>query len=255
MKLVSQSSRMQEIFSRIAPYYDFLNHLLSLGIDLRWRKYAAELIGVGPEATILDVATGTGDFALKIARHTAPGVKIIGIDISEQMLARARQKVRRAGLTRRISFQSAPAEDLPFDDGFFEAAVIGFGVRNLSEPAAGLREIYRVLKPGGRAVILEFSLPQYRVLCFIYRFYLLVVWTNLLAAITARQPLPHFTAKLPGDSTRLNRQVIYTSIGVDDSRTLDSRGWTGSLTCSTRPTTLRGGFIMFELCINNEAAE
>lgn len=201
MKLVSQSSRMQEIFSRIAPYYDFLNHLLSLGIDLRWRKYAAELIGVGPEATVLDVATGTGDFALKIARHTAPGVKIIGIDISEQMLALAQQKVRQAGLTRRISFQSAPAEDLPFDEGFFEAAVIGFGIRNLSKPAAGLREIYRVLKPGGRAVILEFSLPRYRALRFVYRFYLIVIVPligGLIAHSGAYRYLSQSILKLPG---------------------------------------------------------
>ncbi len=200
MKFVSQPSRMEEIFSRIAPHYDFLNHLLSLGIDLRWRRHAAELVGVGPEAMVLDVATGTGDFAMGIARYTAPGVKIVGIDISELMLDRARRKVKRAGLTRRITFQNAPAEDLPFDEDSFEAAVIGFGIRNLSEPAAGLREIFRVLKPGGRAVILEFSLPQYRALRFIYSFYLIAIVPligGLIARSRAYRYLSQSILKLP----------------------------------------------------------
>lgn len=201
MKLVSQSSRMQEIFFRVAPHYGFLNHLLSLGLDTRWRRYAAGLIEVSPEANMLDIATGTGVLALEIARHTKSKVKVIGLDISEEMLTRARRKVEQAGFTRRISFQNAPAEELPFDDDYFEAVAIGFGIRNLSEPIIGLREIYRVLKPEGRAVILEFSLPPYRILRFIYRLYLTMVVPlvgRLIAQDEAYRYLSQSVLKMPG---------------------------------------------------------
>lgn len=149
------------MFDAISPSYDALNRALSLTIDTRWRKLAARECPRG--GLILDLCCGTGDLAMAVAQQT--GSRVIGVDFSYQMLRLGRQK----GVARCVQ---ADGLRMPFPDATFDACSVAFGVRNLSDPRAGLTEILRVLKPGGRLVILEFSLPRTPILRSIYRFYL-----------------------------------------------------------------------------------
>jgi len=146
------------MFDAIAPRYDFLNHLLSFGIDRSWRRKAVDLLSSENPERILDVATGTGDLAIE-ALHLKPQ-KVVGVDIAEKMLSYARQKVARTGQADRVVFTRGDAERLPFSDNQFHAALVGFGVRNFQDLNRGLTEIRRVLCPGGRLVVLEFSQPS-----------------------------------------------------------------------------------------------
>jgi demethylmenaquinone methyltransferase/2-methoxy-6-polyprenyl-1,4-benzoquinol methylase len=145
------------MFDNIAGRYDFLNRFLSLGIDTLWRRRAVgELAGLRPKA-ILDVATGTGDLAIAALRLDPE--RVTGVDISREMLAHGREKLARRRLDDRIELLDGDSEALPFADGAFDAALCAYGVRNFGDLQAGLREIRRVLKPGGRLVVLEFSRP------------------------------------------------------------------------------------------------
>lgn len=145
------------MFDDIAPRYDLLNRLLSLGIDQSWRDEAIRhLEGVRPKR-ILDVATGTGDLAIK-ALDLQPD-KVVGVDISEAMLARGREKLDRMGLSDRVTLQRGDAEKLPFSDAQFDAVLVAFGVRNFENLRRGLQEIHRVLRAEGSLVVLEFSHP------------------------------------------------------------------------------------------------
>lgn len=147
------------MFNEIAGRYDLLNRLLSAGIDVQWRKKAIRLLADVQPQRILDVATGTADVALLLARNY-PQAQIIGVDIAAQMLELGRQKLIQAGLQDRIRLQLADAETLPFPDNSFDAVMVAFGVRNFENLNTGLKEMLRVLKPGGKAVILEFSYPN-----------------------------------------------------------------------------------------------
>jgi len=149
---------VRSLFNAIAYRYDLLNHLLSGGIDLYWRRKAIEHLRHDAPRTILDVATGTGDFALAALRLNPE--RIVGVDIAENMLALGREKLRRRGAQDRVAFELGDAERLAFSDGTFDAAIVAFGVRNFENLGQGLREMRRVLNPGGRVVILEFSRPQ-----------------------------------------------------------------------------------------------
>ncbi len=161
------------MFDDIAPRYDLLNRMLSFGVDQRWRDRAISELETDRPRRILDVATGTGDLAIK-ALAVDPE-KVVGVDISEEMLERGRGKVRDLGLEDRIVLQKGDAEKLPFSDSQFEAAVVGFGVRNFEDLDRGLREILRVLTPGGRLVVLEFSHPSAFPIKHLYQFYSHVV--------------------------------------------------------------------------------
>jgi demethylmenaquinone methyltransferase/2-methoxy-6-polyprenyl-1,4-benzoquinol methylase len=148
---------VEAMFDDIAPRYDLLNRLLSLGIDQSWRDEAIrQLEDVRPNR-ILDVATGTGDLAIK-ALELQPE-KVVGVDISEAMLARGREKLDRMGLSDRVTLQRGDAEKLPFSDAQFDAVLVAFGVRNFENLRLGLEEIHRVLRAGGSLVVLEFSHP------------------------------------------------------------------------------------------------
>ena len=149
---------VRQMFDDISPKYDFLNHLLSFGIDRSWRNKLVKMVKRTNPATILDVATGTGDLAIALVRTGA--TRIRGVDISEQMLAVGIKKVADAGLDKLISFNTGDAEHLPFSDASFDVVTVAFGVRNFSDLAMGIREMRRVLKPGGKVYILEFSHPQ-----------------------------------------------------------------------------------------------
>ncbi len=151
--------QVQRMFDRISGHYDFLNHLLSLGIDIRWRKKAISLLTPPAGGHLLDVATGTGDMALLMAKRF-PDVSITGIDIAEQMLAVAKAKQQRAAHGGQVTFTPGDCENLAFADNSFDAVTVAFGVRNYENLQKGLREMYRVVKPGGQAVILEFTKPR-----------------------------------------------------------------------------------------------
>ncbi len=146
------------MFDQISKRYDLLNHLLSFGIDKSWRTKAVNLVLRESPRHILDVATGTGDLAIAVARH--PVDKVTGVDISEGMLAVGKKKIAALGLQDKIKLQYGDSEQLPFSNNTFDAAMVAFGVRNFENLDLGLREIERVLKPGARLVVLEFSIPR-----------------------------------------------------------------------------------------------
>ncbi|NPA43773.1 MAG: bifunctional demethylmenaquinone methyltransferase/2-methoxy-6-polyprenyl-1,4-benzoquinol methylase UbiE [Chlorobi bacterium] len=166
----SKKAQVREMFDRISPRYDFLNRLLSAGIDRGWRRKLVRRMKAQHPRRILDIATGTGDLALLEARHI-PQARVTGLDISEGMLEIARKKIEKAGLTGRVDLVAGDAENLPFDDESFEAASVAFGVRNFEDLDRGLREIARILVPGGYAYILEFSQPQKTPFKQAYRWY------------------------------------------------------------------------------------
>jgi demethylmenaquinone methyltransferase/2-methoxy-6-polyprenyl-1,4-benzoquinol methylase len=164
-----KKQQVEQMFDNIAPKYDFLNHFLSLGIDRIWRKKAIRILSDYPSDQILDVATGTGDFA--IAAMKLNPKKIIGFDLSEQMLAVGRDKVKRLEFGPIIEFRKGDSEAMPFKDKQFDAITVAFGVRNFEHLELGLKEFHRVLKPDGVAVILEFSKPKHFPMKQFYQFY------------------------------------------------------------------------------------
>jgi demethylmenaquinone methyltransferase / 2-methoxy-6-polyprenyl-1,4-benzoquinol methylase len=146
--------QVQAMFDRIASVYDLMNSVMTAGLHHRWRSRAADLSRVGPGDRALDVACGTGDLAIELAGRVAPGGEAIGSDFSENMLELARAKAPA------LRFEQANALDLPYDDASFDAATVGFGARNFSDLPQGLREMARVVRPGGRVVILEITTPE-----------------------------------------------------------------------------------------------
>lgn len=174
------------MFDRIAPYYDFLNHLLSLGIDIRWRKKAVRSLGDIGSGKLLDIATGTGDLAFE-ARRQHPGAVITGLDLSPQMLELAKKKQLSRGNASDIQFILGDSEHLPFDDNFFNAEMVAFGVRNFEDLEKGLKEMYRVMAPGGKLVVLEFSKPRYFPFKQFYNAYFRYVLPNI-GRLTSRDP-------------------------------------------------------------------
>jgi demethylmenaquinone methyltransferase / 2-methoxy-6-polyprenyl-1,4-benzoquinol methylase len=156
-EVLSKKEQVAKMFNAISGRYDFLNHFLSFGIDIGWRKKAIRLLSQYNPKTILDVATGTGDFAIE-ALALNPN-KVIGIDISEGMLEVGRKKIHAKGLGGKISLQQADSENIPFPDNSFDAVIVAFGVRNFENLDKGLKEIFRVIKTDGTLVVLEFSKP------------------------------------------------------------------------------------------------
>lgn len=165
----NKKEQVQQMFDRIAPRYDFLNHLLSLGIDRTWRKRLMKILKAHQPQHILDVATGTADLALA-ARELNP-VHITGIDISEKMLSIARNKIRQSEASSVIRVESGDAENLRFTDHAFDTVMVAFGVRNFANLKTGLCEMYRVLKPGGLLLVLEFAHPARFPVKQLYSFY------------------------------------------------------------------------------------
>jgi demethylmenaquinone methyltransferase / 2-methoxy-6-polyprenyl-1,4-benzoquinol methylase len=177
----SEGSKKQQVaamFDDIAFKYDFLNRFLSAGIDIGWRKKAIrQLVDLQPKK-ILDVATGTADVAI-MTTGILKADKIIGIDISDGMLEIGRQKVTKAGLANTIELLNGDSETIKFDDNSFDAVTVAFGVRNFQQLEKGLSEILRVLKPGGKLVVLEFSKPKMPGVKSLYNLYMKVICPNL----------------------------------------------------------------------------
>ena len=180
---LGKKEQVAEMFDKIAFRYDFLNRFLSGGIDVYWRRRAIRELGTGfqrggDSPAILDVATGTGDMAIMMARHLH-AVQITGVDISTGMLEIGRQKIDRLGLGDRIVLRTGDSESLQFPDGSFDAITVAFGVRNFENLEKGLTEMLRVLKPGGRLVVLEFSQPRLPGIRQFYDLYLRLVAPNI----------------------------------------------------------------------------
>ena len=165
----SKKGQVEEMFNNISHKYDLLNHLLSVNIDKIWRKKAVRRLISAQPKFVLDIATGTGDFAVAITK--LPGVKVTGIDISEGMLDVGWKKIEKKGLTEVIELLKADSENLPFGNNIYDAATVGFGVRNFENLEKGLSEILRVLKPGAKFLILEFSKPKKTPFKQLYSFY------------------------------------------------------------------------------------
>ncbi|MDF2436128.1 MAG: ubiquinone biosynthesis methyltransferase UbiE [Bacteroidota bacterium] len=164
-----KKEQVAEMFNNIAPKYDFLNQVLSLGIHKGWRKKAITMLGTEKPHTILDIATGTGDFAIEAMRIHPE--KIVGVDISEGMLKLGVEKIRKLGLSDKIALQRGDSENLLFSNESFDAVTVGFGVRNFENLDKGISDIYRVLKRKGTLIVLEFSKPRAFPVKQLYKFY------------------------------------------------------------------------------------
>jgi demethylmenaquinone methyltransferase / 2-methoxy-6-polyprenyl-1,4-benzoquinol methylase len=170
------------MFDRIAGVYDPLNTAMTAGLHHRWRERAADLARVGPGSRVLDIATGTGDLAIELVGRVSPGGEVLGSDFSEAMLARARDKALAAdpqGVKPR--FEWADALELPYADDSFDAATVGFGARNFADLSRGLAEMARVVRPGGRVVVLEMTTPSRPPLSIFYR-----LWFDRLVPVLGR---------------------------------------------------------------------
>src|SRR5437867_7847682 len=166
---VSKSpERISGMFDAIAGRYDFLNHFLSAGIDRRWRRRAVQVLGLTGRERVLDLCTGTGDLAMAVVRARPGGARVVGVDFAAEMLRVARDKLREARRADRIALVRGDATRVPMADGSFDAITIGFGIRNVEDVSAACREMIRVLKPGGRLTLLEFTVPSTPVISSLY---------------------------------------------------------------------------------------
>lgn len=202
------------MFDNIAPWYDFLNHFLSLGIDISWRKKAIAYLKNTRPKMVLDVATGTADLALEAYSQLSPD-KIIGLDIAAEMLEIGRQKIGRKKLSDKIELMLADSENMPFADNTFDAVTVAFGVRNFEDLERGLAEMLRVLKPNGKVVILEFSKPRAFPFKQFYNFY----FRNMLPVIG------RITSKDPKAYSYLYESVMAFPDGKDFVNVLEKIGY------------------------------
>ncbi len=191
---------VRSMFDRIAPRYDLLNHLLSAGIDTRWRKRAVELLDLREPARILDLCTGTADLLIE-ALVRDPRLFGVGADLSGEMLVRGARKLERRGLASRSGLLGGDGERLPLAGQSFDGALVSFGIRNMGDPPAALRELHRVLRPGGRLVVLEFSTPK-GALGALYRVYFHRILPRIGGWVSgdrsAYSYLPASVARFPG---------------------------------------------------------
>lgn len=222
--LTDKGRGIRDMFDRIAPRYDLLNRVLSLGIDRRWRRFAVRQLAVPQGGMVLDIATGTGDVALEIGRQTDASVRIVGSDFTQGMLVLGRDKIEASPYRERIMLVNAPCEALPHPDGIFDGITIAFGIRNVVDREQGLREMVRVLKPGGRAVILEFATPRNQLFRAIYHFYFLRVLPflgGLISQRSAYQYLPDSVLEFPDRKTF---QGMMEQAGFVDVKVFDLTG-------------------------------
>lgn len=198
-----KTDNIEQMFNSIAADYDKLNHILSLRTDKSWRKKALkEIIVRDSRQEILDIACGTGDFSIEMATHSNPGTVITGLDLSEGMLSVMRDKVERSGLADRITIRQRNCEKMDFDDNSFDRVTIGFGIRNFEHREKALEEILRVLRPSGKLVILELSVPTIPVIRALYKLYFLHVLPFVGGVISGKKGayryLPASVLKFPG---------------------------------------------------------
>lgn len=229
----SKREQVERMFDAISPRYDLLNRLFSLGIDQGWRRKVVRMVGEEPVEHLLDVATGTADLAIL---GSLKARRVTGADISEGMLKLGREKVARRGLADRITLVQADSEALPFPDGTFDAVTVAFGVRNFEHLEQGVRDMVRVLRPGGRLFVLEFSRPRKAPFRQLFRFYFHRVMPSVGKAISkdsaAYAYLPKSVDAFPegADFEQVMRQA-----GLTEVRSIPLTGGIATLYRGRRP--------------------
>jgi demethylmenaquinone methyltransferase / 2-methoxy-6-polyprenyl-1,4-benzoquinol methylase len=219
-----QEPQVRAMFDRIAGFYDVMNSVMTAGLHHAWRRRAVDLAEVGPGDRVLDVATGTGDLALELARRVGPTGAVVASDFSEEMLRRARKKAE-SGTAAPVTFAWGNALELPYGDGEFAAATVGFGARNFSDLDRGLREMARVVRPGGRVVVLEITTPTRPPLSTFYRLWFdraVPVIGRLAGDPEAYDYLPSSVKRFPGphelaarmDACGLDVRYLLTAGGI-----------------------------------------
>jgi len=217
---------IRNLFNNIAPTYDLANHVLSLGRDFYWRKMAVREMK-GLEGWILDIATGTGDVAIKIIRQNGHYRKVFGIDFSEPMIKKAQQKVFREGLSHMVALSLGDALFLPFRDNTFSASTIAFGLRNIVKKERALLEMVRVIKKGGKVIILEFTFPQNGLMRRLYPFYFQRVLPRIGGFISGdRGAYAYLPESVFHFASAENYMEIMRKIGLDN---VHSRALTGGV--------------------------
>lgn len=208
--------QVEQMFDSIAPAYDFMNRAMTLGIDRLWRAKAVGMLRVGNPRRVLDVATGTGDLAILLARKL-PQAAVTGVDLSSGMVRVGEEKVRKAGLAGRVALQVADCLALPFADGEFDAVTVAYGVRNFADILAGYRDMHRVLRPGGTLCVIELSTPVNPIVKPFYRLYtrgiIPLVGRMVSKDTRAYSYLPESIAAVPqrGEMCALMQQAGFTS--------------------------------------------
>ena len=230
-----KTEQVREMFDRIAPAYDFMNHAMTMGIDRWWRRAAVKWLAKARPTQILDVATGTGDFAIALYKHLKPN-HIEGIDLSENMLAVAREKVTRKGWNEHFTFTQGDCLELPQDDANVDAITVAFGVRNFEDLLKGYRQMWRVLRPGGKLAVLELSTPRNRVTRWFYDIYTLhlIPWVGGLKSHDrdAYRYLPRSIAAVPQGDDMLS---LMTQAGFVEGHCHRMTFGTCSLYTATKP--------------------
>ena len=228
-----EEPQVRAMFDRIAGFYDVMNSVMTAGLHHEWRRRAVDLAGVEPGDRVLDVATGTGDLALELARRVGPQGEVVASDFSEEMLARARAKAADAGAP--VTFEWGNALDLPHADGEFAAATAGFGARNFSDLDRGLGEMARVVRPGGRVVVLEITTPTRPPLSTFYR-----LWFDRVVPLIGRAAgdpeaysyLPNSVKRFPGPE---GLAASMARAGLTDIRWILTAGGIIALHVGTKP--------------------
>lgn len=201
-----KARQVEEMFNSIAPAYDFMNRAMTLGIDRWWRRVAVKMVKCSNPRRILDVATGTGDFAIGLYDKIHPQ-QVVGIDLSQGMLDVARRKVEKRGLQDAITLQQGDCLAMPLKDGEFDAVTVAFGVRNFEHLLQGYQQMHRVLAPGGMLCVVELSTPRNRVMRWFYDLYTLhiIPWFGALKSHdkSAYRYLPQSIAAVPQDEDML----------------------------------------------------
>lgn len=225
---MAQSEKVRKMFNNIAPRYDLLNHLLSLGIDRSWRRRLVRELKNHDAGSVLDVATGTADLAILAARKGVE--KVTGVDIAEGMLAIGEKKLKSAGLEERITLRHGKAEKLPFSDKSFDAAMVAFGVRNFADLDHGMKEMHRVIRKDGLVCVLEFSTPRRFPMKQFYLFYFRHILPRLGGWISgdrgAYEYLPATVLKFPQGKTFLS---IMGKAGFSDAKARKMSGGIATL--------------------------
>jgi demethylmenaquinone methyltransferase/2-methoxy-6-polyprenyl-1,4-benzoquinol methylase len=231
---VLEAGQVRAMFDRIAGVYDLMNTAMTAGLHHRWRARAVDLAGVGPGDRVLDVATGTGDLAIALDRRVAPGGEVIGSDFSEGMLERARTKAPQ------LRFEWGDAQQLPYPDGHFAAATVGFGARNFADLRRGLAEMARVVAPGGRVVVLEITTPRRPPLSSFYRLWfdrLVPALGRLAGDPDAYSYLPNSVKRFPGPE---ELAALMSDVGLQQIRYLLTAGGIIAIHAGTVPAAAAG---------------
>ncbi|MBW2451213.1 MAG: bifunctional demethylmenaquinone methyltransferase/2-methoxy-6-polyprenyl-1,4-benzoquinol methylase UbiE [Deltaproteobacteria bacterium] len=222
MDRLSEKGRgIRDMFDRIAPRYDLLNRVLSIGIDRYWRRFAVAQLRVPEHGLVLDIATGTSDVALEVAKQTPDTVKVVGADFTQGMLLLGQRKIAASKYSDRIFLVNSPCESIPHPNGTFDGVTIAFGIRNVVDRQRGLEEMARVLKPGGRVAILEFAEPRNRIFRAAYYFYFLHIlpWLGgLLSQRSAYEYLPDSVLRFPDRQTfkKMMQEAGFRDITIHD---------------------------------------